>query len=206
MVQDLLEFVIRAVHGDRDPVLEDFGKTTDTLAKDGLKVAYSSAFDDNVASGEVVSSDPSPGTPVKNGAVVTLVISKGTQNIAIPDVSGQSQNDATDQLKALGFQVNVTADQVSSDKVPAGSVLSFSPNGSAPHGATITLTLSNGPRQVLLPDVTGQDANEAKSQLEALGFVVNTKRLLPFVNSVGSENPAGNTQQPFGSTVTLTIY
>ena len=181
-------------------------QATDTLAKDGLKVAYSSAFDDNVASGDVVSSDPSPGTPVKNGTVVTLVISKGTQNIAIPDVTGHTQGDATDQLKALGFQVNVAADQVSSDDVPAGSVVSFSPNGSAPHGATITLTVSNGPRQVLLPDVTGQDVTDARSQLEALGFVVNTKRLLPFVNSVGSENPPGNTQQPFGSTVTLTIY
>jgi serine/threonine-protein kinase len=181
-------------------------QATATLTRDGLKSSLTSAFDDTVPSGEVVSSDPNPGTPVKNGSTVTLVISKGTQNVPIPDVAGQSQGDATDQLKAAGFQVDVAADQVSSDNVPAGSVVSYTPTGSAKHGATITLTVSNGPRQVLLPDVTGDNVDDATAQLQALGFKVVTHRFLPIVNSVGSQSPSGNTQQPFGSTVTLNIF
>jgi serine/threonine-protein kinase len=181
-------------------------QATATLTRDGLKSALSSAFDDTVPAGDVVTSDPSPGTPVKNGSTITLIISKGTQNVPIPDVTGQSQGDATNRLKAEGFQVAVAADQVSSDNVPAGSVVSFTPNGSAKHGTTITLTISNGPRQVLLPDVTGDNVDDATTQLQALGFKVVTHRFLPIVNSVGSESPPGNTQQPFGSTVTLNIF
>ncbi len=181
-------------------------QATATLARDGLKSSLTSAFDDTVPAGDVVSSDPSPGTPVKNGSTITLVISKGTQNIPIPDVTGQSQGDATDRLKTAGFQVAVAADQVSSDNVPAGSVASYTPTGSAKRGATITLTISNGPRQVLLPDVTGDNVDDATTQLQALGFKVVTHRFLPIVNSVGSQSPAGNTQQPFGSTVTLDIF
>jgi serine/threonine-protein kinase len=181
-------------------------QAADTLNKDGLKVAYGSAFDDNVPTGDVVSSDPSPGTPVKNGSTVTLVISKGTQNLAIPDVTGQSQADATSRLKGAGFNVSVAADQVSSDTVDAGSVVSFKPTGSAPRGTTITLTISNGPRQVFLPDVTGQNVNDAKSQLQSLGFNVVVNRYLPFVSGVSSQSPSGNSQQPFGSTVTLSLF
>jgi serine/threonine-protein kinase len=177
-----------------------------TLARDGLKAAYTSAYDDNVPLGDVVTSDPGPGTPVKNGSVVTLVISKGTQSVAVPDVTGLSQADATDRIKSAGFQVSIAADQISSGAVPAGSVASYAPTGSAPHGATITLTLSNGPRQVLLPDVTGQNVDDAKNQLQALGFKVVTTRYLPFVTTVGSQDPGGNTEQPYGSTITLNIY
>jgi beta-lactam-binding protein with PASTA domain len=59
---------------------------------------------------------------------------------------------------------------------------------------------------VLLPDVTGDNVDDATAQLQALGFKVVTHRFLPIVNSVGSQSPSGNTQQPFGSTVTLNIF
>ena len=181
-------------------------QATDTLANDGLKYTIATTYSDKVAVGDVVSVSPSPGTPVKQGAVITLTVSKGQQSTAVPNVSGQSQDDATNALKQRGFTVAVATDQVASGTVPKGSVVSYTPKGSAPAGSTITLTISSGPKQVVVRDVTGMTVEDATAALEAQGFSVQTTRLLPFVDSVGRQSPGGGSSVDYGSTITLYIF
>src|SRR6185437_927079 len=175
-------------------------QATNTLANDGLKYTIATTYSDKVAVGDVVSVSPSPGTPVKQGAVITLTVSKGQQDITVPNVSGQNQDDATNALKQRGFTVAVATDQASSGTVPKGSVVSYTPKGSAPAGSTITLTISSGPKQVVVRDVTGMTVEDATAALEAQGFSVQTTRLLPFVDSVGRQSPGGGSSVDYGST------
>lgn len=181
-------------------------QATTTLTDDGLKYTVTNAFSDSVAPGEVVSLSPSPGTPVKQGTLITLIVSKGRQLVAVPDVTGKSQSDATAELQQHGFTVAVAAGQVPSDTVAKGSVVSYAPSGSAQPGGTITLTLSGGPRQIVVRDVTGMTVEDATAALQAQGFSVQTTRLLPFVDNVGRQSPGGGSSVDYGSTITLYIY
>ena len=181
-------------------------QATTTLANDGLKYTIVSAFSDTVANGSVISVSPSPGTPVKQGALITLTVSKGSQSVTIPDVTGKSQDDATSALEKNGFKVSIAADQTASDSVAKGSVVSYSPNGSAKSGSTVTLTLSSGAQQVIVRDVTNMTVEDATAALEAQGFNVTTTRLLPFVDNVGRQSPGGGSSADHGSTITLYIY
>jgi serine/threonine protein kinase/beta-lactam-binding protein with PASTA domain len=181
-------------------------QATSALAADGLKYTIVNAYSDTVEAGHVISLSPGAGTPVKQGSTIKVTISEGQQTIALPDVVGQTQDDATNSLEGAGFTVSIAADQVSSSTVAKGSVVSVSPSGSAPHGATITLTISSGPRQVIVRDVTGMTVEDATAILQAQGFNVTTTRILPFVNSVGRQSPGGGSSADFGSTVTLYIY
>jgi serine/threonine-protein kinase len=177
-----------------------------TLTNDGLKYTIVSAYDNTVPAGEVASLSPSPGTPVKQGTMITVTVSKGAQTIAVPSVTGQTQDDATNALKQRGFKVAIATDQVASDTVAKGSVVSYTPTGSAPGGSTITLTISSGATQVIVRDVTGMTVEDATAALEAQGLQVTTTRLLPFVDSVGRQSPGGGSSVDVGSTITLYIY
>ncbi|HKN94399.1 MAG TPA: PASTA domain-containing protein [Thermoleophilaceae bacterium] len=55
--------------------------------------------------GTVISQDPVGGTTVDKGTSVTLTISKGPNTAKVPDVTGQTQAQATATLQAAGFQV-----------------------------------------------------------------------------------------------------
>ncbi len=181
-------------------------QATTTLTDDGLKYAIVTAYNGSVAAGDVVSVSPSPGTPVKQGAVITLTVSKGEPAVPVPDVSGQSQDDATAALRQRDFNVTVAQTQTPSDTVPKGSVASYTPTGSAAAGSTVTLTISSGPQQVVVRDVTGMTVEDATAALQAQGFTVVTTRLLPFVDDVGRQSPGGGASVDHGSTITLYIF
>ena len=74
------------------------------------------------------------------------------------------------------------------------------PNTPITQSETVTVFVSTGPPQVNIPDVTGQNVNDARKQLEQLGFKVNVNKIGPF-NKVLTENPTG--QAPKGTTITL---
>lgn len=181
-------------------------QATAALEHDGLKYRILSGLSDQVSVGQVISTAPDAGTPVKNGATISLTISHGSLKIAVPDVKGRSQSDATSALENAGFKVSIAADQVTSNTVAAGSVVSYDPSGTADKGSTVTLTLSSGPQQVTVPDVTGMKVADATAQLQEAGFTVATTRVLPFVDNVGRQSPGGQSSAAYGSTVTLYIY
>jgi beta-lactam-binding protein with PASTA domain/predicted Ser/Thr protein kinase len=84
--------------------------------------------------GTITRQSPAPNTPVSKGEVVTIYISPGPPNVAIPNVDGEGVLQAYHQLRALGFQV--TTQQAG----PFGrTVFNYSPSGQAPKGSTITI-------------------------------------------------------------------
>jgi eukaryotic-like serine/threonine-protein kinase len=84
---------------------------------------------------------------------------------AVPAVDGAAEADAVRALEGAGFEVAFDSDRPHSLEVPEGHVLAADPSGEARQGTTITLTLSDGPRQIEVPDVTGETADDATARL-----------------------------------------
>jgi eukaryotic-like serine/threonine-protein kinase len=146
-------------------------QATGALADVGLVVTHvKKAPDDTIPAGSVVRSAPPVGKSVPKGSAVTLVVSTGPAQIAVPDVRGLTEADARKQLEAKGFKVTTTK-QSSTDK-PAGTVLSQSPaaGGQAAPGATIALVIAQAPPQVRVPTLVGQPASDAIDALSSAGF------------------------------------
>ena len=137
-----------------------------------------------------------------------LSVSKGPQPVAVPNVIGHSFATANSELQAAGFAVarhNVDSDQ------PADTVVSTNPPAGtyqAP-GTRITVNVSKGPKTSAVPDVTSQDQASAQSQLRASGFrvqIVTKPTMNPDEDGIVlSQDPAGGTQAPRGTTVTIAV-
>ena len=74
--------------------------------------------------GTVVDQSPKPGARAKPGTPVVLSVAKGAAAVAVPDVTGHSQQDAVNDLQQAGLNVNVA--EVGSTQ-PAGTVVAQSP-------------------------------------------------------------------------------
>jgi serine/threonine-protein kinase len=154
----------------------------------------------------VTAQDPQGGTKVLKGSRVRINISSGPKPVSVPYVVGLSFDQASAQLQSAGFAVarkNVESNQ------PKDTVVAEQPTGSAAPGATITLSVSKGPKQSTVPDVTNQDQDSATSTLEAAGFKVSVVKQDvqdPGLDGIVlSQAPTGGTKAPQGSTVTITV-
>ncbi|MDX3852891.1 Stk1 family PASTA domain-containing Ser/Thr kinase [Streptomyces sp. AK02-01A] len=176
-----------------------------TLKETGLAAGVvRRSFDDDVAQGSVISSDPAPGREVRPDSGVALVVSKGSA-IEVTDVTGESVDEATAELEEAGLQVRIASDQVDSPE-EEGTVAVQSPAEGArlARGDTVTLTMSKGPRMVSVPDVTGLKTKEARSLLEGAGFQVEVDRSFPFLDDrVSEQSVEGGDEAPEGSTITI---
>jgi membrane peptidoglycan carboxypeptidase len=123
--------------------------------------------------------------------------------VSVPDVLGETTDAATDILENAGFTV-VVGGEIDSD-LPDGTVARTNPsNGaSAPAGATITLTLSNG-NQTALPDVVGDAIDDAEDTLDGYDVEITDRtvtdpaqdgQVLSMVPAAGTETPADATVQ-----------
>jgi eukaryotic-like serine/threonine-protein kinase len=86
--------------------------------------------------GTITSQSPAAGTPITPHEVVTVHVSPGPPMVTVPDVVGKSLSVATTTLEQAGFRVSVS--QIG----PGSTVVAENPNGQAPRGSTITLTVS----------------------------------------------------------------
>ena len=80
-----------------------------TLEAAGLKLGtQTQAFSDSAALGTVVSSNPAAGANgVYNGDSVAVTISKGPENVTVPDVNGKSEEEAKKALEDLGLKAEI---------------------------------------------------------------------------------------------------
>ncbi|MFF0743367.1 Stk1 family PASTA domain-containing Ser/Thr kinase [Streptomyces sp. NPDC004111] len=181
-------------------------KAKSTLKDAGLAPGVvTRAFSEDVPLGTVISTDPRAGTGRSPDTAVAIVVSKGSP-VDVPEVTGQSVDDATRTLEGLGLKVDVAPDQVNSpaeagkvgrQSVPAGTRLG--------EGERVTLTVSKGPRMLPVPDVLGKHADEATRILKAAGFEVQVDRpLLSFSKVIDKQSVEGGGQAAEGSTITIT--
>lgn len=132
-----------------------------------------------------------------------------TDQAAVPDVAGQSEQDATAALREAGLQVTVAARE-NSDTVAGGRVISQTPPAGSPPPADklVQLVVSLGPRYVTVPQVEGLSAAEAKKILPKYGFIVSTQAAddpdRPH-GTVIAQQPQAGRKVDKGSAVTLYV-
>ena len=198
---------------DRRPIPDlhgqDPGAATKALTGRGLKVdpAQAIEYSSTIPNGKVIRTSPAAGSKVKPGTTVKLYVSKGPEPIAVPNVAGKPQAEATKTLSDLGFKVAATLTY--SDTVPKGTVISNTPNsGTAPKGSTVTLTVSNGPEYVKVPNLRYSTTADATRQLQELGLVAKVETEVHGGNGqlVLDTNPKAGKRVHVGTTVTLLVY
>lgn len=191
--------------------------TYDTIAQQlstiPVKVVRSDVADPtgHTAAGEFIKISPAPGTLVKRNDTITVYMSTGPPPVVIPDVTGQTREDATKTLHDAGFKVTATEDW--SDTVEAGKVISEDPaqNTQALKFSTVAIVVSKGPSATIPTDIVpGADPQQAKAELDALGFntVVHKKGkgLFDFSGYVVDRvEPGPGTVVAKGSTVDLYV-
>jgi serine/threonine-protein kinase len=98
---------------------------------------------DSYDAGTVCAQDPAGGASASKGATVTYYISSGSSTVSIPYVVGYSVDNATTALQNAGFTVVVK--RQNSTAAGYNTVIEQSATGTGKKGATITITVSDGP-------------------------------------------------------------
>lgn len=112
---------------------------------------------------EVLRQFPPADREVDVGTEIDLVVAAGS---TVPDVTGLTQEEATARLETAGYEVSVSTEP--SDEVEEGRVIAQDPDPGAEYerGQTVTILVSEGPEAQEMPDVTGQDGDDAQTFLE----------------------------------------
>ncbi|AXK33468.1 Stk1 family PASTA domain-containing Ser/Thr kinase [Streptomyces armeniacus] len=154
----------------------------------------------------ICDSTPAAGKEIDRGDSVTVTISKGAAPVDVPDVEGDDFEDAKQELEDAGFEVGRNNEESDEEE---GSVIGQDPAGGdkARKGSKVTLTVATQ-SETSVPPVVGKDFEEAKKQLEGLGFTVaKVEQEDPDTpaNQVLKQDPAPPAKAPDGGQVTLTI-
>jgi eukaryotic-like serine/threonine-protein kinase len=122
--------------------------------------------------GTVIAQDPKPGKSVPEGTTVRINVSQGEKPIAVPDVVGLSYDDAKAALEDEGFTVRR---QDQNSNIQPNTVIDTNPKSGVglQRGATVTVLVSKGPKDVPVPEVEGLDEESARTKLETAGFTVS---------------------------------
>lgn len=171
----------------------------------GLKPGVTTeAFSEELPAGRVISTDPEDGEKIKAGRAVAMVVSRG-EPIEVPDVVGEDQDEAAEELREEGLAVEVDEETVFSEE-DAGTVAETSPEPGAElgEGDKVTLTISRGPELLEVPDVVDKELDEAEEALEDAGFAVDVNQVF-FGDTVWRQSVEGGDEAPRGSEITLWV-
>jgi serine/threonine-protein kinase len=138
----------------KDMTLEEVRSSLSNIGLQLGEVTY--AYSSDIKKNHAISAKPGFGELAKPNSLVSVVLSKGPAPIAIPDVAGESSENAIAILGTSGFN-SVTIVKEFSNTVATGVVISQSPGALTEHlpKTQITLTVSKGVRPVSVPNIIG---------------------------------------------------
>ena len=155
---------------------KDESEAQKALEKAGFEKITSEAVYSDKEQGTVIGTTPSAGSKATKETEIKMQVSKGTEKISIPDVTGKSENDAKSTLTSAGLTVgSVTTDY--SDTREAGQVISQDPVGGTKvtKGTSVTLIVSLGKKpeqKISVPGIVGVDEGTAGQMLSSAGLSV----------------------------------
>ena len=195
------------------PQLELVPEVTDLAEEAAVRALDGAGFEprilreyhEAVPEGRVLEQNPDPGNELEVGKQVRITVSRGKAPVQLPDVTGQSQEQASATLAGLQLGVRVTEEFSAED--PRGVVLGQQPDpGTVPAESTVTIVVSKGPRSFPMPDVLELPTPQARAQLEGLGLAV---RQVVVPNSSGaqvvSQDPDAGVTVQQGQQVTIFV-
>ncbi|MCU0272305.1 MAG: Stk1 family PASTA domain-containing Ser/Thr kinase [Acidimicrobiales bacterium] len=176
----------------------------------GFEVAITYAENADVEVDDVISQDPTAGTPFERGQVVNLLVSSGPGLIEVPDLRGKTEAEAVAALVRAGFEYETT--QEAAEDVDEGKVIRTDPPGLTQlrGGETVMIFISSGRPTARVPAVVGILADTAISELRNRGFVPNpvfqsVPAGSPDNGRVISQNPVADVELELGAAVTIVV-
>jgi beta-lactam-binding protein with PASTA domain/predicted Ser/Thr protein kinase len=124
---------------------------SDLLTERGFQVTVVQMPDDRVPVDTVLDQDPKPGGTAPRGSKITITVSSGREQVAVPNVAGRDQSEAANILGRAGFTAAVRAEP--SETVEAGKVIRTDPPAPTPlaKGSAVTIVVSSGPTPTTTP-------------------------------------------------------
>ncbi|MEU9642167.1 Stk1 family PASTA domain-containing Ser/Thr kinase [Streptomyces sp. NPDC048188] len=182
----------------------------DRLDDAGLDVGkVKHAYSDTVERGKVISTDPGVGDRIRKNDSVSLTVSDGPDTVKLPDVSGYRLDRARSLLEDEGLEPGMVTREFS-DEAAEGFVISTEPGSGTTvrAGSAVALVVSKG-SPVDVPDVTGDDLDDAKAELTDAGLKVEVadEQVESEYDSgqVARQTPEPGGRAAEGDTVTLTV-
>ena len=159
----------------------DFKQADEELSKVGLVMSVEGKEYNNECEKDlVISQDPGKDRKVKAGRKVEVVISKGSELITVPNITGIDIKDAVVKLGNVGLNMGKIDPEYDEEK-PEGMIISQDPARGTKHeaGTSINVVVSQGkqPERVSMPDLKGMSIEKARTVLEDKKLVLGqTKR------------------------------
>ncbi len=203
-VQDQIDSNTPVAAGDYQGIKESLA--VEAILDDGFEPKVRRLPNADAEPGTVYDQDPSPGTRLVKGSIVTVLVSTGKAKVRVPTVVGKTEADAVADLTRAGLNANSV--QINSSQ-PAGIVTAQAP---APgtvlvEGSDVRINVSKGPKPIAVPSVVGLSFEQASSQLQAGGFAVRRVDVESeqTLGVVVDQSPAGNSTAAKGSIVVLSV-
>ena len=175
-------------------------------------VVKSEEYNENVEEGKIISQDPAyqENYTIKEHSEISVVISKGTETVEVPDVVGKTREEAEKLLKDAGLVAEITEEN--DEKVEAGIVLSqdIEDGETVNKGSTVKLVVSKGSGivNVEVPSLVGKTEQEARNLLTEAGLKVNVVNDEDEAKNDGvvlRQSKDAGTEVQEGTTITITV-
>ncbi|MFB0833459.1 Stk1 family PASTA domain-containing Ser/Thr kinase [Arthrobacter halodurans] len=169
-------------------------------------------FHDSIGSGLAVGTDPAATEAARVQSEVTLLISKGPEQMTLPsELAGQTEASVRSELEQLGLVVGDVG-TANSSTVPGDRLIDTNPRlgEQVKSGSTVDLVLSTG--NVTVPnliddDLTVEQAREVLGD-EAVQLRLDVREVVNTVLEPGTitrQEPEAGTDLPQGGVVTVTV-
>lgn len=203
--------------GGKEVMVPDVvGKPAETarslLTNENLRVQITEAFNDRVPAGYVISQQPQAGQIVKERRTIQIVLSRGLDVTAIPDLKGLQRREAEARIRSTGLKVGIVSEEYSAT-VPVDAIISQNPRppGQVAKGILIDIVVSKGksPQQITVPNFIGESMQSVLARIEALHLKVgkiretSTSRFAPGMISAQAPPPGSSVYE--GTTIDLEV-
>jgi eukaryotic-like serine/threonine-protein kinase len=204
-----------AIHGREVKVPNLAGLTlaeaSDHTRSFGLRLNLENRFySPNIPPGRVLAQSPTPGATVRREWAVRVTESLGAQQVAIPDLLGQSERTASINIRRLGLEQGVIAHIAATGDPGIVIAQTPSPNAAGVDRPRVSLLLrepedAESPEAFVMPSLAGLTLASAAARVAAVGLhIVSAEDLnLAAPPPATSANLATTPQTPTPTSVTV---
>jgi serine/threonine protein kinase/beta-lactam-binding protein with PASTA domain len=159
--------------------------------------------------GKVISTSPNVGVEVAAKSTVVLKVGAGPDTVEVPDVVGDKQKDAIEEIRAAGLELGeVQFESPKDTSIEPGEVTRTDPEGGTTVAKDSRVVVYVASDEITLKDYSGDPIAQARRELTNLDLVVRTEfqedaDVRPGL--VMNQNPEPGTKVRRGDTVTLTV-
>ncbi|MFP3900110.1 MAG: protein kinase domain-containing protein [Acidimicrobiia bacterium] len=150
----------------------------DSIGEYGWQLSIEELREDGTEPGQVVRTDPEPGTQLRQGDRLTLFVSLGPTLVDVPDgLAGLEQGEAEARLREAGLTAEIVEEE--SEEVDEGVVIRVGDDvpREVPKGSPVRLVVSAGPPGIEIPDLLGDTFDDVRDVLRDMGLRPDRRRL-----------------------------